>query len=88
MQKFPNANIGIATEASNLIVVDCDSSKGETPPSPWNQAGIKEGVDVFLTAVEDSGNRLTSTPSPSQRQTTGGITTSKHKAYLFVLERM
>lgn len=58
MQRFPSANIGIATEASNLIVVDCDSSKGETPPSPWNQPGIKEGVDVFLTALEDSGNRF------------------------------
>jgi hypothetical protein len=56
--KFPNANIGIATEASNLIVVDCDSSKGETPPAPWNQPGIKEGVDVFLTAVEESGNKF------------------------------
>lgn len=60
MQRFPSANIGIATEASNLIVVDCDSSKGEAPPSPWNQPGIKEGVDVFLTAVEDSGNRFDS----------------------------
>ncbi len=58
VQKFPNANIGIATEASNLIVVDCDSSKGEAPPSPWNQPGITDGVDVFLTAVEDSGNRF------------------------------
>jgi hypothetical protein len=58
IKRFPSANIGIATEASNLIVVDCDSSKGETPPSPWNQSGIKEGVDVFLAAVEDSGNRF------------------------------
>ena len=56
--KFPYANIGIATEASNLIVVDCDSSKGEAPPAPWNQPGIKEGVDVFLTAVEESGNHF------------------------------
>lgn len=55
---YPNANIGIATEASNLVVVDCDSSKGETPPTPWNQPGIKEGVDVFLTAVEESGNHF------------------------------
>lgn len=55
---YPNANIGIATETSNLVVVDCDSSKGETPPSPWNQPGIKEGVDVFLTAVEESGNHF------------------------------
>ncbi len=58
VRKYPHSNIGIATEASNLIVVDCDSSKGETPPAPWNQPGIKEGVDVFLTAVEESGNQF------------------------------
>ena len=58
VRKYPHSNIGIATEASNLIVVDCDSSKGETPPAPWNQPGIEEGVDVFLTAVEESGNQF------------------------------
>ncbi len=57
-KKFPFSNIGIATEASNLVVVDCDSSKGETPPSPWNQPGIVDGVDVFVTAVAESGNRF------------------------------
>lgn len=57
-RKFPFSNIGIATEASNLIVVDCDSSKGRTPPSPWNQPGIVDGVDVFVTAVAESGNQF------------------------------
>ena len=57
-RKYPYANIGIATEASNLIVVDCDSSKGETPPSPWNQPGIVDGVDVFATAIGDTGNQF------------------------------
>lgn len=56
IRKYPFANIGIATEASNLIVVDCDSSKGQTPPAPWNQPGINDGVDVFLTSIADSGN--------------------------------
>lgn len=56
--KYPNANIGIATEASNLIVVDCDSSKGQTPPVPWDQPGIVDGVDVFVTAVAESGNQF------------------------------
>lgn len=56
--KYPFANIGIATEASNLIVVDCDSSKGQTPPAPWNQPGICDGVDVFLTSIADSGNQF------------------------------
>ncbi len=58
IRKYPNSNIGIATEASNLIVIDCDSSKGEAPPTPWNQPGIKEGVDVFLTAIEESGHQF------------------------------
>jgi len=58
IHRFPNSNIGIATEASNLIVIDCDASKGEVPPTPWNQPGIKEGVDVFLTAIEESGHQF------------------------------
>ena len=57
-RKYPYANIGIATEASHLIVVDCDSSKGQTPPAPWNQSGIIDGVDVFHTKIADSGNRF------------------------------
>ena len=36
----------------------CDSSKGKTPPSPWNQPGIVDGVDVFVTAVAESGNQF------------------------------
>jgi hypothetical protein len=56
--KYPSANIGIATEASNLIVVDCDSSKGHTPPSPWNLEGISDGADVFVTAIANSGNQF------------------------------
>lgn len=58
IRRYPNSNIGIATEASNLIVIDCDASKGEAPPAPWNQPGIKEGVDVFLTAIEESGHQF------------------------------
>jgi hypothetical protein len=58
IRRYPNSNIGIATEASHLIVIDCDASKGETPPTPWNQPGIKEGVDVFLTAIEESGHQF------------------------------
>jgi hypothetical protein len=38
--------------------VDCDSSKGQTPPVPWNQPGIVDGVDVFVTAVAESGNQF------------------------------
>jgi hypothetical protein len=45
--EHPNANIGIACEVSNLIVIDLDTSKGATPPSPWQELGAKSGEDVF-----------------------------------------
>jgi len=45
--EHPNANIGIACEVSNLIVIDLDKSKGALPPSPWRELGVKDGEDVF-----------------------------------------
>ena len=45
--EHPNANIGIACEVSNLIVIDLDTSKGAEPFSPWNELGAKSGEDVF-----------------------------------------
>ena len=45
--EHPNANIGIACEVSNLIVIDLDTSKGAIPPSPWRELGVINGEDVF-----------------------------------------
>lgn len=45
--EYPTANIGIACEVSNLIVIDLDTSKGVAPPSPWDALGVKNGEDVF-----------------------------------------
>jgi hypothetical protein len=45
--EHPNANIGIACEVSNLIVIDLDTAKNGTPPSPWRELGVKNGEDVF-----------------------------------------
>ena len=45
--EHPNANIGIACEVSNLIVIDLDTAKNATPPSPWRELGVKNGEDVF-----------------------------------------
>ena len=45
--EHPNANIGIACEVSNLIVIDLDTSKGAIPPSPWRELGVNSGDDVF-----------------------------------------
>ena len=41
--RYPTSNIGISTEASNLIVVDCDASKGESPPTPLESTGNQRG---------------------------------------------
>ena len=52
----PNANIGIACEVSNLIVIDLDTSKGAEPFSPWNELGAKSGEDVLKEICRKAGD--------------------------------
>lgn len=54
--EYPNANIGIACEVSNLIIIDLDKSKGATPPSPWKELGIKDGEGVFREVCREVGD--------------------------------
>jgi hypothetical protein len=54
--EHPNANIGIACEVSNLIVIDLDTSKGAVPPSSWNDLGVKNGEDVFREICKKAGD--------------------------------
>lgn len=54
--EYPNANIGIACEVSNLIVIDLDTSKGAVPSSPWNELGVKNGEDVFKEICREAGD--------------------------------
>jgi hypothetical protein len=54
--EHPNANIGIACEVSNLIVIDLDTSKGAVPSNPWNELGVKNGEDVFREICRKSGD--------------------------------
>jgi hypothetical protein len=54
--EHPNANIGIACEVSNLIVVDLDKSKGALPPSPWKELGVEDGEDVFKEICRNAGD--------------------------------
>lgn len=62
--EYPNANIGVACEVSNLIVVDLDTSKGFTPPAPWAELGAKSGEDVFKEICKKAGdNQLFATYS-------------------------
>lgn len=56
MDKYPTANIGIATEASGLLVIDCDYPKGDKPrPDSWAIDGITDGADVLATVAERHG---------------------------------
>ena len=54
--EHPNANIGIACEVSNLIVIDLDKSKGALPPSPWIELGVKDGEEVFNSVCRNAGD--------------------------------
>lgn len=54
--EHPNANIGIACEVSNLIVIDLDTSKGAVPSRPWNEMGAKNGEDVFKEICRKAGD--------------------------------
>jgi len=54
--EHPRANIGIACEVSNLIVIDLDTSKGAIPPSPWDKFGVKNGEDVFKEICKKAGD--------------------------------
>lgn len=54
--EHPKANIGIACEVSNLIVIDLDTSKGAVPPSFWSELGVKSGEDVFRQICKIAGD--------------------------------
>ncbi|RNL83578.1 bifunctional DNA primase/polymerase [Halostreptopolyspora alba] len=58
--RWPQANIGIATGPSGLVVIDCDVPKpGESPPGQWAcEEGITDGLDVLATLAERDGARL------------------------------
>jgi len=46
-EEHPDANIGIACEVSNLIIVDLDHSKGQAAPEKWANLAATSGEDVF-----------------------------------------
>lgn len=46
-EEHPDANIGIACEVSNLIIIDLDHSKGQPAPEKWAKIGVISGEDVF-----------------------------------------
>jgi len=57
MEKWPNANIGVATGASGLLVIDCDYPKnGNIRPDSWAMEGVSDGADVLATIAAGYGS--------------------------------
>jgi len=46
-EEHPDANIGIACEVSNLIIIDLDHGRGQPAPEKWAKIGAISGEDVF-----------------------------------------
>jgi hypothetical protein len=46
-------NIGVATGPSQLLVVDCDTARGEMPPLQWSAA--RGGLDVLKQLAAEPG---------------------------------
>ncbi|GAA3757661.1 integrase [Spinactinospora alkalitolerans] len=64
-EQWPEANYGIATGPSGLVVIDLDTPKpGRARPPAWDQPGITDGADVLAALAEDAGQRspLAGTP--------------------------
>lgn len=53
LDRSPNANLGIATEAARLVVIDCDTAAGHKPITApeFVEAGATDGEDVFGLAI-------------------------------------
>ncbi|WP_432704997.1 bifunctional DNA primase/polymerase, partial [Actinokineospora globicatena] len=53
-------NVGIATGPSGLVVVDLDVPKAadDVGPEGWNQAGIRDGADVFTVVCAGLGHEV------------------------------
>jgi hypothetical protein len=49
-------NIGVATGPSQLLVVDCDTARGEKAPSQWS--GARCGLDVLKQLAAEAGARV------------------------------
>lgn len=53
LEKWPKgAGIGVACGPSNLVVIDLDTHGSIPAGSTWDQAGIKDGLDVFAALWE------------------------------------
>jgi len=62
-------NIGVATGPSHLLVVDCDTARGATPPPQWSAA--RGGLDVLKLLAAEAGAGFP--PTMAVRTPSGGI---------------
>ena len=62
-------NIGVATGPSQMLVVDCDTARGQTPPPQWSTA--RGGLDVFRQLAAEAGASLPHTMAV--RTPSGGV---------------
>lgn len=52
LDRFPAANLGIATGAANLVVIDCDTNAhGKIEDPSYQIDGVNDGLDVFALAL-------------------------------------
>lgn len=68
-------NIGIATGAAGLLVIDLDDAHGQTPPPPWTSA--RHGRDVLAALA-----RVVGQPYPGDTYTVATPTGGQHLYFL------
>lgn len=57
-ERFPNMNLGIATQASGLLVVDCDSiAHGPITDPAWQLPDVRDGLDVLAAILGRRGEQ-------------------------------
>jgi hypothetical protein len=57
-KQYPYSNIGIATELSGIVVIDCDTAKDKPTPQEWQIDGINDGADVLAYIAEQNGEHF------------------------------
>ncbi|MEU1892763.1 bifunctional DNA primase/polymerase [Streptomyces pristinaespiralis] len=70
---YARCGIGIACGPSRLVVVDLDTSKGDTPPEEWQMPGIVDGADVLADLYGRHDDRFPFGTTPTVCTASGGL---------------
>ena len=70
-RRWPHANIGGATEASGVVVIDLDLPRrpDDLPPPELAEQGARDGIDAFTLLVQQAGHAW---PEPRVHQSWSG----------------